>query len=393
MRRNKIININIVPAFFCTTLFLTGILLQACESKKDADRNSNQTQIELPNADTASYKIKDLQPANAKPEWAPGISANMQVVIEKLQSFNSKPIEQLSAAEARKNPTPTDAVEEVMRLNSIQGPSMSVDTTGQPIPVMGGGNIHARVFTPAGNGPFPIIVYYHGGGWVIADLDTYDASARGLAEQVHAVVVSVDYRQAPEHKFPTAHNDSYAAYEWVTKNVDELKGDSTRIAVVGESAGGNLAANVSIMARDKKITQPLHQVLIYPITSNNMNSESYQKYANAMPLNKPMMVWFMDNYVRNKNDANSPMISLVNANLKGLPPTTIITAEIDPLLSDGEMLSDKLKQAGVSVEYKKYNGVTHEFFGMASVVPEAKEAQAFAATQLQKAFEKEVKGN
>lgn len=160
------------------------------------------------------------------------------------------------------------------------------------------------------------------------------------------------------------------------------------IAVAGESAGGNLACNMSIMARDKGIMIPIHQLLVYPVANNDMNSASYLKYAKAKPLNKPLMEWFAKNYLPNMNMAKDPRISLVNANLKGLPPTTIIAAQIDPLTTEGELLADKLKEAGVEVNYKLYNGSTHEFFGMAAVVPDAKEAQAFATSDLKKAFKK-----
>lgn len=310
----------------------------------------------------------------------------MAVVIEKLQSYGAPPIETLSAQEARKQPTPTTAVMDVMKDNNVTMPPTGVDTIGKEIPVSGG-SIHARIYTPKGNSSaYPLIVYYHGGGWVIADLDVYDASAKGLAEQTGAVVVSVHYRQAPEHKFPTAHNDAFAAYQWVLNNASLLKGDTARIAVVGESAGGNLACNVSMMAREKGIKMPLHQVLVYPIASNDMNSESYQKYATAKPLNKPMMEWFAKNYLGDMSKASDTRISLVKANLKGLPPTTIIGAEIDPLQTEGKLLSDKLKEAGVTVDYKLYNGVTHEFFGMATLIPEAKEAQQLAAGNLKSAL-------
>ncbi|WP_221392599.1 alpha/beta hydrolase [Dyadobacter sp. NIV53] len=233
-----------------------------------------------------------------------------------------------------------------------------------------------------------MIVYFHGGGFVIADLDVYDASARGLAEQTGAVVVSVAYRLAPEHKFPTAHEDAYAAYLWTLKNVESLKGDPKMIAVAGESAGGNLAANVSMMARDKGVAIPVHQLLVYPVSGSDMNTESYQKYAAAKPLDKPMMEWFVKNYLNNMGEAKDPRISLVNANLKGLPNTTIILAEIDPLQSEGELLGEKLKAAGVKIESKLFSGVTHEFFGMSALVPEAKDAQAFATDELKKAFKK-----
>jgi len=335
---------------------------------------------------TDSSKVTTLKPTGTTPEWGKNIKPEMQAVIEKLTSYGDKPIETLTAPEARKNHTPTDAVMDLVKENNIAMPESLVDTAGKDIDVAGG-KIHLRIYTPkSGNGPFPIIVYYHGGGFVIANLDVYNASAQGLAEQVGAVVVSVAYRLAPENKFPTAHNDAFAAYEWTVKNTASIKGDSKKIAVVGESAGGNLAANVSIMARDKKVMVPVHEVLVYPIAQANMNTKSYTQYAMAKPLNKSMMTWFTEKYLKSMAQAQDPKISLVNANLKGLPSTTIITAEIDPLNEDGVMLADKLKQAGVKVDHKNYDGVTHEFFGMAIVVPEAKEAQAYAAEQLKSAF-------
>lgn len=365
----------------------TAFILHGCSGDGGNTTTSNDTVSTTATEDKAA-KTTDLMPKGPKPEWAPTIKNEMAVVMEKLQSFGAAPIETLSAQEARKQPTPTTAVIDVMKEHNIAMTPPHVDTMGKDIPVIGG-SIHARVYTPKNNdSTHPLIVYYHGGGWVIADLDTYDASAKGLAEQTGAVVVSVHYRQAPEHKFPTAHNDAFAAYQWVLKNAASLKGDTARIAVAGESAGGNLACNVSIMARDKKIKMPVHQVLVYPVANNDMNSESYQKYAAAKPLNKPMMEWFAKNYLPSMATAADPRISLVKANLKGLPPTTIIAAEIDPLQTEGKLLADKLKEAGVTVNYQLYNGVTHEFFGMATVVPEAKEGQALAASNIKSGFGK-----
>lgn len=360
------------------------VMLSSCGNNENKTASADSTMN-----DTAMAAAKpELRPAGPAPEWGKTIKPEMQAVIEKLVSYGDKPIETLSAVDARKNHTPTDAVMNLIKENNIPVPTPGVDTIGKTIQVAGG-SVHLRIYTPkTGTAPFPVIVYYHGGGFVIADLDVYNASALGLAEQVGAVVVSVAYRLAPENKFPTAHNDSFAAYEWTLKNAASIKGDPKKIAVVGESAGGNLAANVSIMARDKKIMVPLHEVLVYPIAQADMNTKSYQMYANAHPLNKAMMAWFTEKYVNTMAEAKDPRISLVNANLKGLPPTTIITAEIDPLNSDGLMLAEKLKAAGVTVESKNYDGVTHEFFGMAAVVPEAKDAQAYAASQLKKAFGK-----
>ncbi|MCX2476566.1 alpha/beta hydrolase [Pedobacter sp. MC2016-05] len=362
-----------------SAFFALAISLSACTS---GDKTTNTTDSVM--ADSSA--VVALKPAGPPPEWGKTIKPEMQTVIEKLASYGDQPLETLDPAAARKNHTPTDAVMDLVKQNEIEVPAPQVDTSGKDINVAGG-KIHVRIYTPkAGNGPYPLIVYYHGGGFVIANLDVYNASAQGLAEQVNAVVVSVAYRLAPESKFPTAHNDAFAAYEWVVKNAVSLKGDPAKIAVVGESAGGNLAANVSITARDKNIMIPLHEVLIYPIAQSNMDTESYKLYANAKPLNKAMMGWFTEKYLTTMIEAQNPKISLVNANLKGLPPTTIITAEIDPLHDDGTILANKLSEAGVKVNSRNYEGVTHEFFGMALVVPEAKAAQAYAAEQLKFAF-------
>jgi len=359
-------------------------LLTSCGGSSDKQSDTDSLATEK---DTAAA-LSTIKPDSAAPAWAPDIKPEMQTVIEKLASFKDTPIPKLTAQQARKNHTPTDAVMALVKENNIPMPAPMVDTMGKDIPVKGG-NIHLRIYTPKTGAPsFPVIVYYHGGGFVIADLDVYDASAKGLSEQTGAVVVSVAYRLAPEHKFPTAHEDAYAAYLWAVKNAASIKGDPKMIAVAGESAGGNLAANVSMMARDKGDMMPVHQLLVYPVAGSDMNTESYKKYAAAKPLDKPMMEWFVKNYLKSMAEAKDPRISLVNANLKGLPPTTIVLAEIDPLQSEGALLADKLKAADVKVDSKLYSGVTHEFFGMAIIVPEAKEAQAYASGELKKAFKK-----
>ena len=332
-----------------------------------------------------TIQAKALTPKGPKPQWAPNITPEMQTVIEKLESFGTPPLPTLTPAEVRTKPSPADAAMAVIKENNIPIPPPQCDTTGKDIPV-NGGTIHLRIYTPKTNmDSFPVIVYYHGGGWVIANLDTYDASAKAMSEQTGSIVVSVAYRQGPEFKFPTAHNDSYAAYQWVLKNAASIKG-SKQIALVGESAGGNLAASVSMMARDNKIAMPVYQVLVYPIAGNDLNTESYQKNANAKPLDKGLMQWFFDNYLPNPAAGIDPKINLVKANLKGMPPTTIITAEYDPLQSEGKMLADKLKEVGVSVNYKNFNGVTHEFFGMGSVVRGAAQANMWAVERLRPAL-------
>lgn len=361
------------------------LLLASCGNNATNDASADSTSSS--NIDSGQ-KASDLKPAQPKPAWGKELTDPMAVVIEKLGSYNAPPLVTLSAQEARKQPSPADAAMAVIQEHNLSMPPNNVDTAGKDIPVQGG-QIHARIYTPnTGKTAYPVIVYYHGGGWVIANLDTYNASAQALANQVEAIVVSVAYRQAPEHKFPTAHNDCYAAYVWTIKNAASIKGDPKKVAVVGESAGGNLACAVSMMARDKGFQLPVYQVLVYPIAGYDFNTPSYQESDSTKPLSSGLMKWFFDKYLNSPADGKNPMISLVTANLKGLPPTTIVAAQYDPLLSEGETLADNLQKAGVEVKRKLYDGTTHEFFGMAAVLPEAKDAQAMASSELKSAFNK-----
>ncbi len=320
------------------------------------------------------------------PTTAAAPDQQMQAVLTQFEALHPKPIPQLSAAEARKQPTPADAVKALLqKQGKSAAPEPVGNVTNRSIPGAGG-PIPIRIYTPKGSGPFPVVVYYHGGGWVIADLNTYDASPRALANLANAVVVSAHYRQGPEHKFPAAHQDAFTAYRWVLANAKSLKGDPSKVAVVGESAGGNLAAAVSMMARDSGAQMPIHQVLVYPIAGYDLNTPSYQENAEAKPLNKAMMGWFFEQYLRSPADGKNPLIDLVHANVQKFPGTTVIAAQIDPLRSEGKALADRLKDAGIEVDYRNYDGAAHEFFGMAAVLDDAKEAQQQAAAGLQKGF-------
>lgn len=335
---------------------------------------------------TAGIAYAQTGKGNAPPKADP----QMQRVLVALKSLGGKPIEKLSPEEARKQPTPADAVNKVLK---DEGKSTEPDSgvTMKSMSIPGPhGDIPIYVFTPEGNGPFPVMLYYHGGGFVIADTKTYESSPRALAKGAQAIMVAVDYHQAPEYKFPAAADDAYAAYTWVLEHANEINGDPKRVAVGGESAGGNLAAVVSQMARDKKDTLPVHQLLVYPMVGHDFNTPSYKRNANAKPLSKPMMEWFFKHYLSKPSDAENPYaVPLKAQSLKGLPPATIIAAEIDPLLSEGKNYADRLKNDGVKVTYKKYSGVTHEFFGMGKVVDKAKDAEDLAAKELKKAFEKQ----
>ena len=366
-----------VPKELCRGMAAALLLAGAGCSPRSGDR-ADSGQIET--AGSANNSMAEA-PANAA---AP--NQQMQAVLTELAALSPKPMPQLSAAEARKQPTPADAVKALLeKQGKSTAPEPVGNVTNRTIPGAGG-PIPIRIYTPKGSGPFPVVVYYHGGGWVIADLNTYDASPRALANLANAVVVSAHYRQGPEHKFPAAHQDAFAAYRWVLTNAKSLKGDPAKVAVVGESAGGNLAAAVSMMARDSGAQMPVHQVLVYPIAGYDLNTPSYQENAEAKPLNKAMMGWFFEQYLRSPADGKNPLIDLVHANVQKFPGTTVIAAQIDPLRSEGKALADRLKDAGIQVDYKNYDGAAHEFFGMGAVLDDAKEAQQQAAAGLQKGF-------
>ena len=359
------------------------VLLLACGSTKNGDSTATNS-----NADTGPMVTTDqamnIMPEGSKPNWAPDIDPQMQAVIEQLTAAEPPKYPQSSPFQVRNAVLPTEAVAELLMKTGMPPMPPKTDVVHKVLPVGPEEGILVRMYKPlnAGNGPLPLIVYYHGGGWVIADLDTYEPSARALAAQTGAIVASVAYRQAPEHTFPTAHEDSYAAYKWFTENAGQVGGDPDRIATAGESAGGNLALAVAMMARDRGAKMPAHILSVYPIADGDVQSPSYDQYAKAKPLNRPFMEWFFNYYSPDWKSNTEPLISLVDADLSQLPPVTIVNARIDPLLSDGEMLADKLKSAGVKVERKVYEGVTHEFFGMAALLEQAVQAQEFAAMRL-----------
>ncbi len=324
----------------------------------------------------------------------PAADADMQKILDALATLDPKPIASLTPAQARLQPSPADAVRVVMRAMgkpASADPSVSIQETTYP---GAAGPQQARIYQPITQptdavGLRPVLLYFRGGGWVIASLDIYEATPVSLAKQLKAVVISVDYRMGPEHKFPAAHDDAIAAYRWVLANATAWGGDPERIAVAGESAGGNLAANVSLAARDLGLPMPVHQLLVYPVASTKTDSTSYQDCAHAKPLNAAMMGWFVKNATNGGSDLKDTRLNLVAANLRGLPTTTIISAEIDPLRSDSDLLTNALKAAGVPVEHHLYRGATHEFFGMAAVVGKSREAQAFSVERLQVTFSKQ----
>jgi acetyl esterase len=249
------------------------------------------------------------------------------------------------------------------------------------------GPIPARVYSPDIPTPAPVLVYYHGGGWVLGDLEGGDPVCRSLANQAQCMVVSVDYRLAPEAKFPAAVEDCYAAAAWVSTNAAELGVDPGRIAVGGDSAGGNLAAVISQMARDLNGPKLIFQLLVYPATDMRMTARSIDENAAGPILTKASMVWFIDHYLRDEADKTHPQASpLLVSDLTGLPSAFVLTAECDPLRDEGEAYARSLQQAGIPVEVERYPGMPHGFFSFGAALDTAKRAIADAARHLRKAF-------
>jgi acetyl esterase/lipase len=305
-----------------------------------------------------------------------------QRVCEMIIASGRPPIETLSPSEARAvylaskpilQPDPEPVAE-----------AIGLDAAGPagPIPLR---LYRARPAAPAG--PQPVVVYFHGGGWVIGDLESHDQLCRALANAVPCTVIAVDYRLAPEHKFPAAVEDAIAATGWIAANADRLKVDPKRLAVAGDSAGGNLAAIAAIAARDSGQAQPVLQFLIYPGTDMAMQSASIQRHAEQLPLTKKGMQWFLNHYLNGPEDVNDWRASPLRAtNLRGLPPALVITAGFDPLSDEGEAFAAALGRAGVPVTLERFEGQIHGFITMGRIVADARRALELGAARLAAAF-------
>lgn len=250
---------------------------------------------------------------------------------------------------------------------------------GPPIPV--------RVYWPqTGSNGLPVVVYFHGGGWVLGGLDSHDPLCRSLANEVGAVVVSVDYRLAPEHRFPAAAEDAYAATAWVHAHATELGAAPSRLAVAGDSSGGNLAAVVALMARDRGGPPLRFQLLVYPVVDYARNTPSYRANAEGYFLTATHMRWYWDQYLGTADGAGPYASPLRAHDLRGLPPAYVVTAEFDPLRDEGEAYAQRLREAGVPVSVRRYDGMFHGFFSLAGLLPAAREANGAAFTALRAAL-------
>jgi acetyl esterase len=297
----------------------------------------------------------------------------VRALLEMMDAQGATPLELQDPVEAR------GARLEPMKLLGGQPDQLNrVEDLSFPGP---GGDIPLRLYAAERGGLRPALVYFHGGGFVFGNLDTHDAVCRALAKESGAVVISVDYRLSPEHKFPVAVDDSYAATVWVAANAEKLGIDARRIAVGGDSAGGNLATVVAMRCRDAGGPALAAQVLIYPVTdSSSLETGSHREFGEGYFLTSAGMEWFTGHYLTSADQKRHPEVSpLLAPNLSGLPPALVITAEFDPLRDEGEAYANRLKEAGVPVTISRYPGMIHGFVSMRGVLAGGRQAIQEAA--------------
>jgi acetyl esterase len=315
-----------------------------------------------------------------------------QALLDAFAALGPRPTETLDPDEARRQPTLTDAVSRIRADRGDLDEREPVDSIFDYVIDGPGGGLTLRVYRPTSASPsagLPVLVYLYAGGWVVGSLDTYDATPRALCNKERCMVVAVDYRHAPEHPFPAAHDDVLAATRWLLANAAEIGGDPNRIAIAGEAVGGNMAAATCLQLRDAGERLPLLQVLIYPVTSVASEEGSAVDAADATPLNRPMLSWFARHTFPRPEMLTDPRVALLDLpveRLAGLPPAVLITVERDPLRRQGQAFAAQLRAAGVPVEHIHYDGVPHEFFGMGAVLDVAAAAQDRVAAALHAAF-------
>ena len=296
-----------------------------------------------------------------------------QQILSRLAAEGGPPVSAISPREARAGRNSFFA--------AMGGPPVRVEKVENRTLPGPAGEIPVRIYTPAGvdeTGVFPLLVYFHGGGWLLGNLDSHDNLCRSLANAAGCIVVSVDYRLAPENRFPAAVEDAYGAVGWVAENGSHLGGDPSCLAVGGDSAGGNLAAVCSLMARDRKGPILSHQLLLYPVTDlSNFHTRSYEEHATGYLLTAESMVYYRDQYLPNEEDRKNPHASpLLAEDLSGLPPATVVAAELDVLTDEGKAYADRLKDAGVPTTYVCYDRMIHPFLNFLGPVDQAGTAVA-----------------
>ncbi|OWJ94405.1 alpha/beta hydrolase [Pseudomonas sp. A46] len=287
---------------------------------------------------------------------SPGVEHNTQAFLEALAAGGGKPLETLSPKDARAVLSGAQASVK-LDLPKAEVSQKRIQADGQPIDL--------TIVRPAGvKGTLPVFMFFHGGGWVLGDFPTHERLIRDLVANSGAVAVYVDYTPSPEARYPTAINQAYAATKWVAEHGKEIGVDGTRLAVAGNSVGGNMAAVVSLMAKDKGTPKIRFQALLWPVTDANFNNASYNQFEDGHFLTRNMMKWFWDNYTtdpRQRAEIYAAPLQATTEQLKGLPPALVQTAEFDVLRDEGESYARKLDAAGVEVTAVRYNGMIHDF--------------------------------
>jgi acetyl esterase len=270
----------------------------------------------------------------------------------------------------------------------LMAPAAKVAAVTEQIIAGPGGNLRLRIHRPLGQGPFPLLAFFHGSGFVLCSLDTHDGMCRNLCAGAGCVVVSVDYRLAPEHKYPAGLDDCVFATRWIAEHAGELDADVHRLALCGDSAGGNIAAAAALRLRDQGGPRLAGQLLIYPVTDYyTPGTPSYRENAEGYGLTHDTMVWFWDHYLDDASQAADPCVSpLGAANLAGLPPALVVTAEYDPLRDEGEYYADRLRAAGTPAVTSRWDGMNHGFFFWVGRVDKAGEAMAESCQWLRQIF-------
>ncbi|MEV6502770.1 alpha/beta hydrolase [Streptomyces prunicolor] len=302
------------------------------------------------------------------------VDPQVRALLGALAEAGTQPVENLTVAEARL------ASKDFLLLQGDPEQVAWVEDRVVPGPTA---DVPVRLYYPAGDGPFPCLVYFHGGGWVTLDIDVCDPTTRALANDTGCVVVSVDYRKAPEHRFPAAVDDAWASTAWVTENAVELNIDPARIGVFGDSSGGNLAAVTALRARDVGGPALACQILIHPPTDHNTDKRSYLDNAEGYLLQRHSMRWFYGHYLNDPSEGANPWVSPLRAqDLSGLPRALVVTAQYDPLRDDGRLYAERLAAAGTPTKHNDYSGVTHAFYLMWGVLDASRQLHREIAAEV-----------
>jgi acetyl esterase len=306
------------------------------------------------------------------------INPQVQALLDEFNKQGLPPFDQMSVTQARLVS---------LGFRDLQGEAEAIGEVRDILVPGPAGSLPVRVYHPEPGKSLPLVVYYHGGGWVIGDLELVDKPCRALANASRCVVASVNYRLSPETKFPGPAEDCYAATKWLAEHARDIGADQGFVAVAGDSAGGNLAAAVALMARDRGGLKISYQLLIYPVTAPARATPfaSYRENGEGYLLTKGSMEWFWDHYLVTPDDAKNPYAAPLNASTLGdLPPAMVITAEFDPLRDEGQAYARRLQDAGVKVKASYYDGMIHGFFWMAGALDRGKELIAEMGAELRK---------